>query len=105
MANFLKTKVDSIDLNNTSKSIDDEIEQLKIIYNFFAEDLSTSLDSHWSGASKMIFDRRKVSLIESISQIIKELEELNETLKNCSKNYEATDGKVKIVINNLYKIL
>ncbi len=101
MSNSLKIKVDTDELNNLANILENEIKSLKKTYNYLFNQIPIDLNSSWGGNSKLVFDKRRDMLADSILKMINEYEELNSILKQCHKNYSSSDNTVKSLVSKL----
>ena len=95
MTDFIFTDVDSILIENASKSICDRIEELSSISAVFKCDVMTCLNPCWCGLAKQRFEQQFLTFAELFEKLVDSYKDLNERLKCSGASYNRSDDLVR----------
>ena len=101
MQEFIFTDVDSIQIEKSSKSICEHINELSSISNYFKCDVMTCLNPCWSGLAKRKFDQQFSLFAELFEDLVDSYKELNDRLNCAGVSYCTADNSVKSLIAKL----
>ena len=101
MPDFKSTDVDSEQIDNTSRGIDDDIGELQSIRSVFENDVMVNLNPHWQGQAKQSFEEQFTALVLLYEKLIEGYRDLNEELKKAGTAYNKADDSVKQLIAKL----
>ena len=103
MADFNSTDVDSGQIENISKGIDDDISELQSICKYFESSVMANLNPYWQGTAKQSFEERFSAFTAIFEKLIEGYKDLNEELKKAGTAYNGAENSVMQLIAKLPK--
>ena len=103
MPEFRSTDVDSGQIDNASRGIDNDIKELQSIRAVFVNNVMSSLNPYWQGPAKQSFEEQFSAFTVLFEKLIEGYLDLNEELKKAGIAYNKADGSVMQLIAKLPK--